>query len=716
MQIQDLRRLKKKALISVFILFASIMIFRINMIINLYNQTKNEQKTTIFKQTSYIYNSKVGLISRYFTNRLNTMLSQKELIEAIKRRDKEKVFKFSYEKYKSIKLDFPMLKEMKFYLNDYKIFLKIGEGFNEKSDNIRSMIINSIETKKELMGFDSDNIENNQFIYKVVMPIIDSSKVLGAIEFGIDTRGILKQINSFFKSSLKESVYVGFLFKTKSSDVINPKVSNIVTNDKMLLTLIKNIDYSLSEQNIVYKDRDYFVFWGKDSLKDYNDKVVGTIIYAFDITNLEKRYKRNLIQSVIQPMFVMLLLYFSFLFLFNYIIKQSKLHNEKLIGVVDNQTSLIIVTNGIVIIQTNQSFLDFFDIKSTEEFLEKYTCVCEKFEEDDGYLKKEYGDKNWLEYILANPNINHKAKMKNKDGKPHIFQVNARAINQENSVEYVVSFEDITELEDINRNLSKIVSDKTRELQEINSKLEQKIEEAIKKIRQKDQQLFQQSRLAQMGEMISMIAHQWRQPLSAISAASASINLKAKLNKLDNETAIELSDKISGYSQHLSSTIDDFRDFFKTKKNKENTSYKEVIESVLGIVEISMKNKNIKLVKKLNSDLTFYTFPNELKQVVLNLLKNAEDVLIERDIKDPQIIIETNDNILSISDNGGGIPEDILDKIFDPYFSTKTKKDGTGLGLYMSKIIIEEHCGGKLRVKNSEIGAVFEIILPIEKA
>ena len=107
----------------------------------------------------------------------------------------------------------------------------------------------------------------------------------------------------------------------------------------------------------------------------------------------------------------------------------------------------------------------------------------------------------------------------------------------------------------------------------------------------------------------------------------------------------------------------------------------------------------------------FTTYPNELKQVVLNLLKNAEDILLEKEIEHPVITIETQNNLLRISDNAGGVPSEIIDKIFNPYFSTKTQKDGTGLGLYMSKTIIEEHCQGKLTVSNSDVGAVFEVTL-----
>ncbi len=237
----------------------------------------------------------------------------------------------------------------------------------------------------------------------------------------------------------------------------------------------------------------------------------------------------------------------------------------------------------------------------------------------------------------------------------------------------------------------------------------------ITELKEKDNQLIQQSRLAQMGEMIGMIAHQWRQPLSAISSRSASLKIKAQLGKLDKDLIMREVDYINQYSQHLSQTINDFRDFFKKTKNKKRVTFNGLIKDVLNIIEISIINQNIKLIQNLNCNESFETYSNEVKQVVLNLLKNAEDVVLEKEIIDPYIKISTykeNDNyILEVSDNAGGVPESFMDKIFDPYFSTKLEKDGTGLGLYMSKTIIENHCEGKLTVLNNQDGAVFKISL-----
>lgn len=256
---------------------------------------------------------------------------------------------------------------------------------------------------------------------------------------------------------------------------------------------------------------------------------------------------------------------------------------------------------------------------------------------------------------------------------------------------------------------------KSQEISEFNKTLTQKVKEEVAKNREKDKQLIQQSRLAQMGEMIGMIAHQWRQPLAAISSSSSAINLKATLGKLDQKKAIELSMKISEYSRHLSATIDDFREFFKPNKEKRETSFPELVEGVLTIIGITLETKNIKIIQDIQCTDKFHSYPNEIKQVLLNLIKNAEDVLLEKEIETPYIQVKTykqkDSLVLEISDNGGGIPEKIVDKIFDPYFSTKKEKDGTGLGLYMSKTIIETHCNGFLSVGNDASGAVFKIEL-----
>jgi len=273
-----------------------------------------------------------------------------------------------------------------------------------------------------------------------------------------------------------------------------------------------------------------------------------------------------------------------------------------------------------------------------------------------------------------------------------------------------ISREELRDIKNIQKELDEKIEQKTQELAQFNAELEERVAQEVEQNRQKEQQLLQQNRLAQMGEMINMIAHQWRQPLSAINSANNTLIVKAKLGKLDEQNVTKITSKITQFTQYLSETINDFRNFFKEDKEKTDVTFNEIVEDSLKIIDTSLKNRNIELELQLNSTQIFCTYANELKQVVLNLIKNAEDALAQNNKQDPKITIITQQNKLMVKDNAGGIDEAIINKIFEPYFSTK-QKDGTGLGLYMSKIIVEQHCHGKLYVKNSQCGAEFTIEL-----
>jgi DNA-binding response OmpR family regulator len=261
----------------------------------------------------------------------------------------------------------------------------------------------------------------------------------------------------------------------------------------------------------------------------------------------------------------------------------------------------------------------------------------------------------------------------------------------------------------------KMLEEKTYELKFLNENLENLVFKEVEKNRDREKFLFQQSRNAQMGEMIAMIAHQWRQPLNIIATASTIINQKVKQGKLDSNLSMKLTSKISNNIDYLSSTINDFRDFFKPDKETRETNFEIILTKALTLVESSISSKKVKIEKKIYSVKEFCTYENELVQVVLNLIKNAEDVLIERKVQNPKIMIMIKDTQLSVYDNAGGVPDDVKDKIFDPYFSTKSHKEGTGLGLYMSKMIVQEHCRGTLTLKNRQKGANFTISLPVDQ-
>lgn len=276
----------------------------------------------------------------------------------------------------------------------------------------------------------------------------------------------------------------------------------------------------------------------------------------------------------------------------------------------------------------------------------------------------------------------------------------------------VVVIRDITRYKETER----MLRERNREIQDLIATLEKRIEEEVALSRQKDFMMIQQSRHASMGEMISYIAHQWRQPLNALGLLLANIRydfLDGEMSREDLELYIS---KGNALIEKMSKTIDDFRDFFRPERDKEEFSPARAVRDILAIVEDSFRYKNIAITVREEGDVAVLGFPNEYSQVILNILSNAGDAITESGVEGGRIMInigtggDDGGSVVSITDNGGGIPDRIMDRIFDPYFSAK--KGGTGIGLYMSRMIIEEIMGGKIEAGNVEGGAQFRICLP----
>jgi PAS domain S-box-containing protein len=237
---------------------------------------------------------------------------------------------------------------------------------------------------------------------------------------------------------------------------------------------------------------------------------------------------------------------------------------------------------------------------------------------------------------------------------------------------------------------------------------------------QEQQRSIQQSKLASLGEMIGNIAHQWRQPISAINGIVNDLEFEIDLDGLDKipvSRVKEVNQDITEFTAYLGKTIDDFRNFMKEDKEKKIFDLHLNLLSSIKIAEHSFSQDSITLTKEFfHEKIIIKGYPRELNQVVLNILNNAKDALKENEIKSPIVKIETqsdDENVnIYISDNAGGIPEKIIDKVFDPYFTTKHESIGTGIGLSMSKNIIDNHFNGLLSVSNNKEGAVFRIMIP----
>ncbi len=248
-----------------------------------------------------------------------------------------------------------------------------------------------------------------------------------------------------------------------------------------------------------------------------------------------------------------------------------------------------------------------------------------------------------------------------------------------------------------------------QKIEEINATLKQKIKDALMENTKQLRLLQQQSKLASMGEMIGAIAHQWRQPLNAININIQNLDDDFEDGLIDKNFIDDFINKNIKIIKFMSKTIDDFRNFYRIDKVKKDFYVKKAIKDVLNIQAVQIKSHNIKLSLK-GEDKIISGFESEFKQVILNLVNNAKDSVIENNIENPRISIEILKNRILIKDNGGGIPSEVLNRIFEPYFTTKDQGSGTGLGLYMSKMIIEDNMHGKLSVWNENGWAIFEII------
>ena len=244
------------------------------------------------------------------------------------------------------------------------------------------------------------------------------------------------------------------------------------------------------------------------------------------------------------------------------------------------------------------------------------------------------------------------------------------------------------------------------------------IEDDITEDLEKNRLIVSQTRQAQMGELLSMIAHQWRQPLNSISTVINNIKTDILLDQLSTN---QLNDELTGITeqiQFLSTTLTDFRDFFNPNKSKNDTNIQKIIIKTLQIIDPILQKAQLKLDLDFQDTPILHTYEGELMQVFLNLFKNTLDVFEERKVKDPEISIKSyrniNDLVITFKDNAGGIEVESIDDIFIPYFSTKDEKNGTGLGLYMSKTIVEDHCHGRITASNAQGGALFTIELPLK--
>ena len=334
--------------------------------------------------------------------------------------------------------------------------------------------------------------------------------------------------------------------------------------------------------------------------------------------------------------------------------------NEKLKLLLDATMEAIILFKDDLIIDCNQIAVELFNYSSKEELLNKD-------------LKKLIFNKKILEKIHDKP---IEANILREDKTSFKALINIKDTNHNSQIFKILTIVDVSE------------------------------------IRRKENLLAEQTKLAAMGEMMGNIAHQWRQPLNIISITASGTKIKKELDLLTDEFLLDSLKQISDTTAHLSDTIDVFKDFFKDNKEKSLFNLSQNISNTLSLLESIIKENRILVNLNLDNDIYIYNFANEFSQAIINILHNANDAIKNKlDADDIRIINistrqEKNKAIIEITDNAGGIAKDVIKKIFEPYFTTKHKYQGTGLGLYMTHKIIKMSMKGSISVSNKKI--IFE--------
>jgi signal transduction histidine kinase len=370
--------------------------------------------------------------------------------------------------------------------------------------------------------------------------------------------------------------------------------------------------------------------------------------------------------------------------------EKLKIQEQTTRAILDSSPSIIILMRDDEILDVNAEFFNFFDTFPTlDAFKKQYECICETFfpYPKEGYLYKAMlGGKHWVAYSLQYAKKTFKVAISKEGGLEH-FSIRLKEAGLENEHLIVVELANITNEVDMQAEL-----------------------------REKDTLLAHQNKLAAMGEFIGSIAHQWRQPLNILGLGLSNLDLKQRMGALEPD---ELNNTIEHSLEQIafmSQTIDDFRNFFKQDKQVEKVAVADLIDDVRKLSEAVFNAQGIEWLVDAPAELNVEAYPNELKQALLNIVYNARDAIEAHKPQQRQILIRaTGDEAyctIEIEDTGGGIDKKIIDRIFEPYFTTKFEAQGTGIGLYMVKSIIETNHKGTIGVSNTKRGACFKIRLP----
>jgi len=585
--------------------------------------------------------------------------------------------------------------------------------FGDDLTGIRYSFKQVNRTKQTVIGFEQGRTTH---AFRYVFPFYDKQgNHIGAVETSLSAYFLqdkLFDVNKIYSHFLvKKSIFDVKAWETK--DLIQEYIPSLEHKDYMF-ALTKNRRLGDIEKNIINLLQDKIAYnvslQKKFALYSYKNATI-TVVTFLPIKNAKDKdivayivsyTKSNNIYNILNSsIYLSIIVLFSMILLFYFIYRNLNYETE-LEEDVKRQLKDIKKAN-----KEQKILLSLFDMGDSVLFNwnndESWSVkmVSSGILELLGYSKKEFlnGDITYVECIYEDDRERVSTEVLNAQKKSlkYFKHTPYRLVTKSNQIKWVHDYTLIVKDDnDIIINYIGNVIDITED-------------------RQKDKQLIHQNRLAQMGEMISMIAHQWRQPLNNLAILNQTIAFKYKRGLLSNQLMKEFNINSNKQIQDMSKTIDDFRNFFKQEKEKVNFCINDIINHIIDMLNPTFNKYDIFITFNSDKKFNLNGFPNELGQAIVNIINNSKDALIEEEIEYKKIDIrlkKKRDKIMIIiQDNGGGIPKEIMPKILDPYFSTKIEKNGTGIGLYMTKMIIEDHMNGKIIIQNSDNGAIFKLIL-----
>ena len=604
-----------------------------------------------------------------------------------------------------------------FVFKDNISFLRMHKPLKYGDDigHVRYTIGYVNKTHKPITGLEQGKITHS---YRNVYPLFsDDGEYLGCFDISYSSQDLQDTLNSV------NNLHTHFLINKRVFDV---KVWKISEMDNIYMPSIEHDDYFVTRigsdkknmkdilSSIIKPNKKFIVrkMDNKESFgfyEEYQDKLMvvsflpiknakGDAVIAYLVSYVDSDEIKTIIRYYNLINIVLLLLFIIiFLFIRRYEQQQSIIHAQE----ADRLNLLSLFDKGnVVLFRWKNDEVWSIDYVSDntdkllgytkDEFLSSSVLYSDIIDKDDiGYVTQEVEDalKNNIDFFAHKP-----YKIMTKDNTVKWVLDNTLLIKDKdgNVTHFLGYITDITEL-------------KNYEI-EIQNKIDKALKENIKQL----EVLQQQTKMAAMGEMIGAIAHQWRQPLSVISSNIQALKYDYEDGLIDFDFIKEFINKNQKIIKFMSRTIDDFRSFFRLDKQKLDFNVKETTQSVIDMLSAQFINNGITISIK-GDEFVYHGFKSEYQQVILNLINNAKDILLQNKVENPTIEIELQSNKIRVKDNGGGISKDVIDRIFEPYFTTKEQGKGTGMGLYISKMIIEENMNGKLSVINAKDGALFEI-------